>query len=97
MNRIAKTNDSCLVREFLKLVVSFENSSDETISITTAEIFYNNPDVFSKKLQLFSSSERKILAKNQNWGWQNLSASKGSEDRRIKRLSKLERKLIQSN
>ena len=60
-----------LAYKLLQLVVSYENSADETISYSLGMIFGVNPQVLENGLSRFGSVERKVVAARLEVGWLN--------------------------
>lgn len=88
---LSNHNNPALMRQFLKLVVSFENSADETISSSLGTIFAYNPSAIERGIKDFPDAQRELIAKSVQVGWENskkgLGASRiADRDKRIKRL-----------
>src|SRR2546423_7600963 len=60
-----------LAYKLLQLVVSYENSADETISYSLGMIFGTNPEVLENGLRRFGPAEREVVAARLEIGWLN--------------------------
>lgn len=88
---LSSRNEPKLAHKLLELVVSYENSSDETISYSLGLIFGANPSVLENVWTHFSMTERNFLWKQLHTGWLNARAKFNEEvikdrERRLEQL-----------
>jgi hypothetical protein len=89
---LSRRNDPTLMKQLLKLVVSYENSADEAVSASLGRIFARNPAAIEHGIQGFPDVERKLIASSIQAGWTNTKKGLAStlvrdRDKRIKRLT----------
>jgi len=77
-------NDIPLAKQFFNLLLSFENSADEGLSITFGEIFLNNPDLIIKTFKKFKKPEQKILYEKLQWGWLNVTTQEKIPEKKLR-------------
>lgn len=68
---LSKTDASKLAHKLLELVISYENSADETISYSLGLIFGANPQSLESAIKSFSPSEQKLISERLKIGWLN--------------------------
>jgi hypothetical protein len=88
---LSTLNEPRLVHKLLQLVVSYENSADETISYSLGLIFGANPQMRENALKRFTPSESKLIVERLEGGWLNAKSNFKKEvikDRK-QRLQKL--------
>jgi hypothetical protein len=88
---MAKQEDPVLMHKLMELVISHENSADETISYTMGKLFATNPVAVERALEQFPFNGRKRISDSIQTGWINvkpeLSPALGkSRDERLKKL-----------
>jgi hypothetical protein len=83
-------DDPVLANRLLKLVVSYENVADETVSYALGQIFGENPKVLESAIRKFSHSEQKLILAQLQSGWINVrskySAAVKDREIRLRRL-----------
>jgi hypothetical protein len=80
---LARGNDQPLAVKLFDVVRSHENSADEQLSITLAEVFYSNPDIFESALSTFPKDDQEYFYGHLEWGWENLEYFKKKTDPRM--------------
>lgn len=68
---LSAVDEPKLAHKLLQLVLSYENSADETISYSLGLIFGANPQVLEDAIKRFSTSEHKLIAERLEVGWLN--------------------------
>lgn len=89
--RMAKRADPRLMLALMELLVSYENSADETISYSMGKLFAADPAAVERALETFSPIERKLIANSIETGWINVkpeysSALRKNREERLKKL-----------
>jgi DNA invertase Pin-like site-specific DNA recombinase len=89
--RMAKRADPRLMHGLMELLVSYENSADETMSYSMGRLFAADPAAVERALKAFSPIERKLISDSIQAGWINVkpeySSALGKD--REERLEKL--------
>lgn len=83
VNLLSSGRDNDLAVEFLRLLISFENSADEQLSFSFGEIFINNPILVVQGFDKFDKSEQDLLYRQLQWGWMNVVYSEDIPDQKI--------------
>lgn len=88
---MAKHADTVLMHKLMELVISHENSADETISYAMGKLFAANPATVERALKEFPINGRKLIAGSVQTGWINVKTELSptlskSRDERLKRL-----------
>ncbi len=88
---LSKRSKLVLMHEFMKLVISYENSADETISYSIGEVFAANPKIIESAIKEFPDNGRKLISNSVLTGWESVkpgldAAIATNRDERIKRL-----------
>ena len=88
---MSSRSNSALMHKLMELVISYENSADETISYEMGRLFAVNSKAVEHTIKEFPPSGKKIILKSIQTGWINvkpeLSPSVGkSGDERLKKL-----------
>ena len=96
---LSSGNDKELAICFFNLLISYENSADEELSYTLAEIYSKNPDLIIKVFNNFNYTQRLYLYKELIWGWENINYYIKIPQKRkrnlIKKLEELRKKLVE--
>lgn len=90
VNLLSSGSDVLLADRFFDVLLSFENSADETLSYVFGEIFLNNPDLIINTFKKFKKTEQKILYQRLEWGFKNITIQKKISEKVLKdRLEKM--------
>jgi hypothetical protein len=73
--------DLNLLRQLMKLTVSYENSADERIAVALAGVLRRHPQAVSDGIDAFSPSEARLLLRSMESGWINIRDSVPSKER----------------
>jgi hypothetical protein len=84
---LSSGKDSALSFHLLKLLLSFENSADESLTTGFAEIYYYNPDLVEITFNKFDSQEKKKLLKRLLEGWLNFTYSIEKTESLLKKMN----------
>jgi hypothetical protein len=86
-----KHGEPLLMHKLMELVISYENSADETLSYSMGKLFAANPAAVERALKEFSPDGRKILSDSIRTGWVNVRPElpPGLGKNRDERLKKL--------
>jgi hypothetical protein len=85
--------DTDLAIEFLRLLISYENSADERFSFALGEIFLHNPDVVIENFDKFKKPDQEYLYKRLDWGWRNVIYGKDISKSTIQDRTEILKKL----
>lgn len=69
---LSKDTNIKLMQKLMQLVVSFENTADETLSYSMGKVFAANPQIIEVSMKKFSDSERRVIATSVQLGWTNV-------------------------
>ena len=90
VSSITQNNDIELSELFLEMVISYENSADESLSFTCGELFRKDPNLILDVFDKFTNQEQKYLYKQIEFGWEQIIATdKLSESELVNRNSDL--------
>jgi hypothetical protein len=89
---LSTKSDSKLAHSLLTVIVSYENSADETLSDLLGTVFGKNPTVIEQAIKGFSDADRKIILNLLEFGWANVKTDFGPKtvadrDKRLRRLT----------
>jgi hypothetical protein len=70
--RLAAHADPVLMHELLVLVISYENSADETLSYAMGSVFGADPAAVERALKAFPAADRKRVHDRIQAGWANV-------------------------
>jgi len=89
---LSTRSDNKLAHSLLTIVVSYENSADETLADLLGTVFGKNPTVIEQAVMEFSDSDRKIILNLLEFGWGNVKIDFGPKivvdrDKRLRRLT----------
>lgn len=88
---LTKSSNSALMHKLMELVISYENSADETVSYSMGKIFAGNPAVIEHSIKKFPAVGRRLILNSVQTGWVNVGpglppAVVKSRNERIKHL-----------
>jgi DNA invertase Pin-like site-specific DNA recombinase len=95
--RMVNRADPRLMHGLMELLVSYENSADETMSYSMGKLFAADPAAVERALKAFSPSERKLISNSIQAGWINVkleyssALGKNREERLKELLSSVDR------
>jgi hypothetical protein len=84
---LSSGKDSALSFHLLKLLLSFENSADESLTTGFAEVYYYNPDLIETTFNKFDSQGKKKLLKRLLEGWLNFTYSIEKTEPMLKKMN----------
>ena len=97
---LSSGSDTNLAVEFLRLLISYENSADERLSFALGEVFLHNPDVAIETFDKFKKPDQQYLYEKLEWGWRNAiygkDISKPIIEDRTRRLKELGLRFLES-
>jgi hypothetical protein len=64
--------DVNLLRQLMRLTVSYENSADERIALALAGVLRRHPQAVSDGIEAFSPAEARLLLRSMEFGWINI-------------------------
>ncbi|MBI4378657.1 MAG: hypothetical protein HY578_06140 [Nitrospinae bacterium] len=89
---LSSDNDTNLALSFFDLLLSLENSADETLAYAFGEVFLNNPDLVIRTFDKLKRQEHKTLYPLLEWGWKNITTQKNLSEAKIhSHIEKLKR------
>lgn len=68
---LSVSSNTQLMRKLMEVVVSYENSADETISYSIGSVFSANPDAIEIGIKSFPTESRRLIAEAVRTGWIN--------------------------
>jgi hypothetical protein len=88
---LSKQGNKEVLQKLMQVVVSFNNSADETLSTSLGSIFARNPNEIELSIKWFPKPERDIITKSVRTGWLNVKKDFDTNlvlerDARIQRL-----------
>ena len=88
---LSKRSSPALMHKLMQLVISYENSADETVSYSMGKVFAANPEAVESGIKEFPKNGRKLIANSVQTGWVNVKAGLNAalvanRDERIKKL-----------
>jgi hypothetical protein len=89
---LSKRSDPALMHKFMGLIISYENSADETISHSIGEVFAADPQAIESGIKKFSRTERQAIIDSILMGWTNVKPGLNAaliidREKRIKHLT----------
>ncbi len=69
---LSQHSNPVLMRKLMELVISYENSGDETVSYAMGKIFSANPASVERTIKEFPSDRRKLIFNSVQTGWVNV-------------------------
>jgi hypothetical protein len=84
-------SDSVLMHKLMELIISHENSADETTSYALGKLFTNDPAAVEHAIEKFPMHGKKIIFNSVQTGWENVRPELSAALRRNReeRLAKL--------